>query len=82
MPPNNCDHEATLLEASSEDRRCPKCNITMEPIDSSVEGPPLQDLQLCPGCYLVMWHDENGFQTRQGVPMNNRTRDRSGADIT
>jgi hypothetical protein len=54
----------------------------MELIDSGVEGLPLQDLQLCPRCYLVMWRDENGFQTRQGVPMNEGTKDQGGADLT
>lgn len=41
----------------------------MEPIESSVEGLPLEHLQLCPGCYLVVWRDQDGFQIRQGVPV-------------
>jgi hypothetical protein len=41
----------------------------MEPIEAGVGGLPLQELQLCPGCYLVMWNDEGGLQIRQGVPM-------------
>jgi len=41
----------------------------MEPIDIAVEGLPLRELRLCPACYLVTWIDDNGFQTRQGVPM-------------
>jgi hypothetical protein len=41
----------------------------MEPIESHVEGLPLQHLQLCPGCYLVMWSDQDGIHVRQGVPM-------------
>jgi len=41
----------------------------MEPIESEVEGLPLERLQLCPTCYLVIWRDQDGFQVRQGVPM-------------
>ncbi len=82
MPPNNCDLEATLPNPALEEHACPKCCVAMEPIESGVEGLPLQDLQLCPRCYLVMWRDENGFQTRQGVPMNEGTADRRGADVT
>jgi hypothetical protein len=41
----------------------------MEPIESSIEELPVQELQLCPLCYLVIWRDAAGFQIRQGVPM-------------
>jgi len=41
----------------------------MEPIDIEVEGLPLQALQLCPGCYLVTWTDQDGPHYLQGVPM-------------
>ena len=41
----------------------------MEPIESSIEELPVQDLQLCARCYLVIWRDEAGFQFRQGVQM-------------
>ena len=41
----------------------------MEPIEMGVEGLPLQQLQLCPGCYMVMWIDHGGLHVRQGVPM-------------
>jgi hypothetical protein len=41
----------------------------MEAIESEVDGLPLEHLQLCPGCYLVMWRDQDGFQIRQGVPV-------------
>jgi hypothetical protein len=41
----------------------------MEPIEIAVEGLPLQQLQLCPACYLVTWSDEGGLHFRQGVPM-------------
>jgi len=43
--------------------------VAMEPIEMAVEGLPLQELQLCPSCYLVMWSDEEGIHARQGVPM-------------
>ena len=41
----------------------------MEPVDIQVEDLPIQQLLLCPECYLVTWNDESGFQSRQGVPM-------------
>ena len=69
MPPNNCDPALTPGDPALGDRRCPKCGIEMEPIDIEVEGLPLQELQLCPGCYLVTWSDQDGPHVRQGVPM-------------
>jgi hypothetical protein len=53
----------------------------MEPIESGAEGPPLKELQLCPGCYLVMWRDEDGFQVRQGVPMKKGAEDPRRIDV-
>jgi hypothetical protein len=41
----------------------------MEPIEIGLNGPPLQHLQLCPGCHLVTWSDRNGLHAQQGVPM-------------
>jgi hypothetical protein len=41
----------------------------MEAIDSDPEGPNLQELQLCPTCYIVTWSDADGLHLRQGVPM-------------
>jgi uncharacterized protein with PIN domain len=69
VPRNNYEPAVTPLDPALEDQRCPKCGAAMEPIESSVEGLPLQHLQLCPGCYLVVWRDLDGFQIRQGVPM-------------
>lgn len=66
LPPG--DPEITP-DPAPEDRLCPRCRVEMEPIEIRVEALPLQHLQLCPGCYLVMWHDEHGFQVRQGVPI-------------
>jgi hypothetical protein len=69
MPPNNCDLAATPLDPALAEQACPKCGVAMEPIEMAVEGLPLQELQLCPSCYLVMWSDEEGIHARQGVPM-------------
>jgi hypothetical protein len=69
MPQNNCDPAAPLFETASGDSRCPKCGVEMEPIEIGVEGLPLDQLQLCPLCYLVMWSDQDGLHLRQGVPM-------------
>ena len=33
------------------------------------EGLAVQELQLCPGCYLVTWTDQDGPHVRQGVPV-------------
>jgi len=74
MPPNNCDLTAALPKPVAEEHACPKCGIAMEPIEVGVEGLPLQELQLCPGCYLVMWSDEEGIHARQGVPMERNVR--------
>jgi uncharacterized protein with PIN domain len=49
---------------------CPKCGAEMEPIEVAVEELPIQELHLCPSCYLVTWSDGDGSHFRQGVPMN------------
>jgi hypothetical protein len=41
----------------------------MEPIDNGADGPAVEQVQLCPQCYLVTWTDGNGLHLRQGVPM-------------
>ena len=51
------------------DQACPKCGFEMELIEAAEEVLPFQQLQLCPGCYLVMWRDQNGLHVGQGVPM-------------
>jgi hypothetical protein len=71
MPQNNCDPTRTPGNPELGDHGCPKCGVEMEPIEIGVEGPPLEHLQLCPGCYLVTWSDEAGLHLRQGVPMKN-----------
>jgi len=70
MPQKSYDPELTLIDSGLGDRECPKCGIETEPIDVEVEGLSVQDLQLCPGCYLVIWRDRDGLHVRQGVPMN------------
>jgi len=62
--------EPTAIAAVIDDPACPKCGAVMESIESAVEGLPLEHLQLCPGCFLVVWRNPDGFQIRQGVPMN------------
>lgn len=69
MPRNNYEPAVTPPDPEPEDRRCPKCGAAMESIVSEVEGLPLEHLQLCPACYLVLWRDRDGFQIRQGVPV-------------
>ena len=69
MPQNNCDPAPTPVDAALGDERCPKCGSEMEPIEVGAEGPEVQQLQLCPACYLVLWRDQDGLHFRQGVPM-------------
>src|SRR5580698_10613170 len=70
MPPNNYDPAPTPVNLALGDHRCPKCDVEMEPTETAADGPPLQQLELCPSCYLVMWSDQAGLHVRQGVPMN------------
>ncbi len=70
MPPNNFDPELTSVDPALGDHRCPKCGAEMEPIETPADVPRFQQLQLCPGCYLVIWSDQDGLHLRQGVPMN------------
>jgi hypothetical protein len=49
----------------------------MEPIETGVEELPLQQLQLCPGCYIVTWIDQRGLHVRQGVPVKKGVHPRS-----
>lgn len=58
------------LDAGRSNPACPKCGVEMEPIEAGeVEGLSIQQLQLCPGCYLVTWNDPDGIHIRQGVPV-------------
>lgn len=49
--------------------RCPKCGAQMEPIEIAVEGLPIEQLRLCPDCYLVEWSDATGGHIEQGIPV-------------
>jgi hypothetical protein len=49
--------------------RCPKCGAQMEPIEVAVEGLPIEQLRLCPDCYLVEWSDATGGRIEQGIPV-------------
>jgi hypothetical protein len=69
MPQKNCDPALRPADRVLRDASCPKCGVEMEPIETGVEGLPFQQLQLCPGCYMVMWTDQGGLHVRQGVPM-------------
>lgn len=69
MPQNNCDPAPTRVDAALRDAACPKCGVEMEPIDSAAEGLAIEQLRLCPGCYLVTWIDHDQFHVRQGVAM-------------
>jgi hypothetical protein len=69
MPQNNCDPAPTRVNPVHCDAACPKCGVEMEPIDSAAEGLALEQLRLCPGCYLVTWIDHNQYHVRQGVAM-------------
>jgi uncharacterized protein with PIN domain len=69
MPPKNYDHAPTTVEPEGAALECPKCGAEMESIEIEVEELPIQQLQLCPGCYLVTWSDQDGLHMRQGVPM-------------
>ena len=42
-----------------------------------LEGPPIQQLQLCPSCYLVTWSGQNGLHVQQGVPVKKGDNDPS-----
>jgi hypothetical protein len=70
MQQNNCDPESTAPDPSLDDRRCPKCGEETEPIEVGAEGLAVQELQLCPNCYLVTWTDDAGPHVRQGIPVD------------
>jgi len=69
MPRNNSDLALTPVDGALGEHRCPKCGQEMEPIEAGAVGLPVQQLELCPGCYLVKWNDRDGMHLRQGVPM-------------
>jgi len=69
MPRKPCDPTPAPVDPVPAERGCLKCGVEMEPIETGPEGPPVEDLQLCPACYLVTWSDQDGMHVRQGVPV-------------
>lgn len=69
MPPNNCDPEPYRDKFAFDDHRCPKCGTETESIRTGAEGPPVENIELCPACYLVTWSDKDGLHLRQGTPV-------------
>jgi len=69
MQPNNHNPSSDPALGAVGEEDCPKCGAAMEPVEIEVEGLPIQQLRLCPECYLVTWNDASGFHSRQGVPM-------------
>jgi hypothetical protein len=41
----------------------------MEPIEIAIEGLPIEQVRLCPDCYLVEWSDAKGSYIEQGIPV-------------
>ena len=72
MPPKHCASAIPPGDRALLDDSCPKCGVEMEPIEVDAGGPAIQQLQLCPACYLVTWSDRNGLHAQQGVPVKNR----------
>jgi hypothetical protein len=64
MPQKNCDPALAPGDPVLGDHGCPKCSGEMEPTEIEVEGLPLRQSQLCPGCNLVMWSDQDGSTAR------------------
>jgi hypothetical protein len=72
---------ASAVDSVLTDNSCPKCGMEMEPIDNAPDGPPVEQLLLCPQCYLVTWIDDHGRHLRQGVPMKDGAPvEKSGGD--
>jgi uncharacterized protein with PIN domain len=70
MPQNNSEPNSPAGDAALDVSTCPKCAAEMERIQTSAEGPQVEELLLCPKCYLVTWRDQDGIHVRQGVAMN------------
>lgn len=41
----------------------------MEEIENHFEELQVDQLCLCPSCYLVVWSDAEGLKSRQGTPV-------------
>ena len=68
-------------DPASGNDHCPKCGAEMEPIEVAVEELPIQQLHLCPSCYLVTWSDRDGPHFRQGVPIRENVGPRREASL-
>jgi Zn-finger nucleic acid-binding protein len=66
MPQKN---DPGFRDPAVPDDLCPKCGAEMESISVGAEGPPVEQLQLCPRCYLVTWCDKDGLHVQQGLPV-------------
>ena len=77
-------HEPAVMhvDPASANDGCPKCGAEMEPIEVAVEELPIQQLHLCPSCYLVIWSDREGPHFRQGVPMSETVSLREKGDLS
>jgi hypothetical protein len=80
MPRINADSAHAPVDLLGADRECPQCGAETEPIEIAVEGLPLEQLQLCPACYLVTWRDHEGFHVRQGSPVKQADGSGEGPD--
>jgi hypothetical protein len=80
MPRTSIDSVPAPADLLAADRECPKCGAETEPIESAVEGLALEQLQLCPACYLVTWRDHEGFHIRQGSPVKEADGSGDGPD--
>jgi len=69
MPHRNCDPVRAAVDPLGCAGLCPKCGVEMESIEIGVQVLALEQLRLCPGCYLVTWIDHNERHIRQGVAM-------------
>ena len=72
MSRTSADSTHTPVNLLATDGECPKCGAETEPIEIAVEGLRLEQLQLCPACYLVTWRDHEGIHIRQGSPVKQR----------
>jgi hypothetical protein len=70
MQQNNFVPDLPTGDAAADLSKCPKCGVEMERIETNAEGPKVEELQLCPKCYLVTWSDQDGLHFRQGFAMN------------
>ena len=64
-----CGAEGLKQTDDTFECRTPDCGFKAK---KYIAGRPLSEdeaRELCPGCYLVTWSDQDGLHFRQGVPM-------------